>query len=371
MIIASSLLIIVYVLLIAFYFLKWNSLTSFSDYQNSFSTTVSIVVAVRNEENSLPELLSCLQNQSYPHSLFEIILVNDHSNDRTLEVIANSFLHSTIKHLVVSLNPNQTGKKTAIAQGVESATGELILTTDADCSMGSKWISAIVSFYKKNNPDMMVMPVLQKEKSFTDSMQAMEFLSLTATTASSLAAGRPLMCNGANLAYKKNVFMGAYTSNQNIPTGDDTFLLFYLYDTCKSNVLYLKSKEVLVKTRAEKTFASYIHQRIRWASKIKKYNNYYVVLVGLLIFMLSVLQLTILVIFPFFYSLKFELVAICILFFPKMLMDFFYLKNVAGYFSEKIRLPVFFVWQFVYPFYIIAISFLSLFAKYKWKGRKY
>jgi cellulose synthase/poly-beta-1,6-N-acetylglucosamine synthase-like glycosyltransferase len=357
-------------LLITFYIFYWVRHKEFISKQKSFSTKVSVLVAVRNEENAIPVLASCLKNQNFPGELVEIIFVNDNSTDRTEEVIRNSFLHSEIKYRVINLVENECGKKTAIAKGVANAKGNLIVTTDADCIMGANWLSTIVSFYEQNKPVMIVMPVLIKAKTFFADMQAMEFLSLTASTASSLLSGFPLMCNGANLAFEKDVFGNAYSSNNNIPTGDDTFLMFYLHHKFKDRVAYLKSKDVVVKTKAENTFKSFLHQRIRWTSKVRHYNKLYIVLAGILIFAIGLVQISGVFCLTQMGTKTKIIYTLVILFLPKALIDFVYLRKVSDYFSEKFSYPVFIMWQIIYPLYVVLISVLSPLLKYEWKGRK-
>ncbi len=372
MMFAAAILVLIYLMLIGFYFYTWKQMPAFDTYATgNYSVRVSVVVAVRNEENNLPVLLSCLQNQTYPHYLFEIILVNDHCTDRTMEVIHNSFLHSIVSHKVVMLATGQAGKKTAVSKGVENASGQLIITTDADCSMGAQWIEEIVNCYMQSNAVMIVMPVLQKEKSFAHRMQGVELLSLAASTASSLYAGVPLMCNGGNLAFKKSEFDGAYSSNINIATGDDTFLLFYLYKKYKQQVVYLKSKKVLVKTQPQKAINTFMQQRIRWASKVKHYHKPYVMLTGIFLFALAEFQFLSLVWLPFILPMNKWLIAATVLFLPKAIVDFFYLKEVAIFYNQSFSRMAFLTWQFVYPLYVVSVACLSLFGRYTWKERKY
>ena len=196
--------------------------------------------------------------------------------------------------------------------------------------MDADWISPIVSFYEQAKPVLIVMPVLLKAKTFFEEMQALEILSLTATTASSLAAEFPLMCNGANLAFEKKCFDDAYSSNRNIPTGDDTFLMFQLHDKFKNRVVYLKSKNVIVRTNPEKTFATFLHQRIRWTSKVKHYSKPYVTLIGALIFVVALFQVSFLFLIPSIHSIHELFFTAILLFVPKAIIDFSYLLILMG-----------------------------------------
>jgi glycosyltransferase involved in cell wall biosynthesis len=151
---------------------------------------VSVIIACRNEEKNLPHLLNDLYSQDYNTDLFEIIIIDDNSDDKTL-TIASANKH--IKNLKVLINPGR-GKKSAIAAGIEKASGELIITTDADCRMGKSWISAIASYYELSRPDMIIAPVqLENKPGFPGRFMELEFLSLQGITAGTALAANPVI----------------------------------------------------------------------------------------------------------------------------------------------------------------------------------
>jgi biofilm PGA synthesis N-glycosyltransferase PgaC len=163
---------------------------------------VSVVIACKNEEKDLPFLLDDLGNQDYNKGLFEVIVVDDNSTDET-------FSKATFKHRIKNIKVlanSGNGKKSAIRSGVNEANGELIITTDADCRISERWISTIASFYSGSFPDMIIGPVQLKNRTgFFGRFQQLEFLSLQGITFGTALAGNPVMCNGANLAFKKEV----------------------------------------------------------------------------------------------------------------------------------------------------------------------
>ena len=93
-------------------------------------TFISVVIACHNEQKNLPVLLNCLALQNYPENLFEVIIVNDNSKDKTF-VIAEGFKRIANIH---ALNNKGSGKKMALRTGIVSAKGSLIISTDADCT---------------------------------------------------------------------------------------------------------------------------------------------------------------------------------------------------------------------------------------------
>ena len=165
-------------------------------------TFVSVVVACRNEQKNLPALLNSIAHQNYPEYLFEVIIVDDNSADKTFE-IAEGFTGSSN---ILTLFNRGKGKKQALRTGITAAKGNLVVTTDADCSMGENWIRIIAAFYELNRPDMIICPVrLESVPGFLGNFQELEFLSLQGITAASAISGEATMCNGANLAFSREI----------------------------------------------------------------------------------------------------------------------------------------------------------------------
>src|SRR5690606_1415469 len=112
-------------------------------------TFVSVLIAARNEENHIGDTIRDILNQNFPQSQLEIIVVDDHSTDRTASVV-RSFSDRGVK--LIQLNerePLNSYKKKAISEAINQASGELIGVTDADCRMGGGWLSAMVSLYEE------------------------------------------------------------------------------------------------------------------------------------------------------------------------------------------------------------------------------
>src|SRR5215213_7614268 len=107
--------LLLYALLIFYYFYHWLHVKNFSvsDEGNIF---ISVVVAARNEEKNIAALIKALQQQTYSPDLFEIIIVDDHSTDRTAEIV-QGFSNDHI-HLIQPTDATQSSKKKAIEAGV-------------------------------------------------------------------------------------------------------------------------------------------------------------------------------------------------------------------------------------------------------------
>jgi len=323
---------------------------------------VSVVIACRNEEKNLPSLLKNLYSQDYDPDLFEVIVVDDNSTDNTCNT-ASAF--KQIRFLKVLQNPER-GKKSAIRAGVEAASGELIITTDADCRSGERWISTVTAFYNETKPDLIIAPVqLENKPGFSGRFRELEFLSLQGVTAGTAAAGNPVMCNGANLAFKKEAYISHSENLHNeILSGDDIFLLHSLKEEKKSIISWLSSAEGIVTTSHTDSLESFLFQRARWISKAQAYDDGYTLLISIVTFVTILTNISLLlfgIIYQEFLLLFF------VSFFLKSIPDFLILYETTGKYNKRHLLKWFIPSQIVYPFYVIIVAFHALFSESRWK----
>lgn len=360
--------VLAYVVLIAMLAIGWKSTPLFqvtSDYAPT--TKVSVIVAVRNEALTIEKCISGLLAQRYPHDLYEILIVDDHSEDNTAKIIDDKWgSNSLVKYVCLERGE---GKKHAIAKGIEVATGTLIVTTDADCSFRQTWIQTIVQYYESNRPKMIVMPVLYSHKlNGFKSMQALEFMSLIGISGAAIGLQKPLLCNGANLAYTKEAYkkVHGFEGNSEVSSGDDVFLLHKIADESRSDVHYLKAEDVWVTTAPKNNLNSFFRQRLRWASKTPLYRDSWTLLVSYLVFSTNLLFLIGLA-FSLFH-LKMGL-AVWLSFSVKCIIDIIFLFLVASAFRSERLLWYFLPVQLLYPIYVVVVAIGSVTTKTTWKGR--
>ena len=116
----------------------------FSFYKKNY-INVSVLIAARNEEKNIGNLLESLYNQTFSKELFEVIIIDDHSEDDTILIIEN-FIKEHKDINLKYFKSEKKGKKQAISQALHIAENELILVTDADCFLKTTWIESIVNF---------------------------------------------------------------------------------------------------------------------------------------------------------------------------------------------------------------------------------
>lgn len=319
---------------------------------------VSVIVACRNGEKDLAVLLNDISRQDYNPDNFELIIIDDNSSDKTF-LIASSF--KGIKNLKVLKNSGN-GKKQAIRTGVAASSGNLIIATDADCRTGTSWIKTIASFYSENKPEMIICPVkLESGKGFFHSFRELEYLSLQGVTAGTANAGNPVMCNGANLAFSKEAY-NRHSGNlhDEIPSGDDVFLLHSLKREPDNKIMWIESQEAIVTTKSPDTIVSFITQRVRWISKAGAYKDIFTRLLAIVTFVTILLQWFLLIAGIFNPVFLPVLLAIFLL---KSVPDFLILRNTASRYGRERLLGIFIPSELIYPLYVISVFFCYLISR--------
>ena len=335
---------------------------------------VSVIIPARNEAHCIGNILNLLKNQTYPSEFIEIIIVDDDSTDDTYKIV-NSFTeqNSLLNCKILKISENKSNikyKKQAVSKAISISEGDLIITTDADCSVGPDWIKCIVSAYRKTNAKMLVgMVAYHNDNTVFEKMQHLEFLSLIASGIAAIQSGFPIMCNGANLIYEKKAYhdVNGFYSNDKFASGDDVFLLLKIKKFFGNNSIFaLTDPRTLVYTQASKTLKDFTNQRLRWASKTSGYRDINILLVAGIVF---VFNLGILICFLYgIIDPDFFVYALIMIVF-KIVVDFPILHRITLYMNRKDLLKYYIPLQILYFPYILIIGVLSNFISYRWKGR--
>lgn len=357
-----------YIIFIGLLIWGFPKVKTFQRAHSGSQTGFSIVIPFRNEEKNLPDLLHSLTHLNYSKELFEIIFVDDASNDDSVRVInrwrmENPWIHLTILDNVrVSKSP----KKDAITRAVMIAKHPWILTTDADCSVGPEWLSVYSDFIQNNNEAEMIAGAVNfPTKGFLLShFQQMDMLSLQGATIGSFGLDEAFMCNGANFAYTKQFFqeLGGFKGNNHIASGDDVFLLQKASAKAPNKVKYLKNQEAIVTTKPEKTWGKLFRQRVRWASKASAYQSDFSKALAIMVFLanFSLLAMTVLVLCG---VMDWHFLAA--LFCAKFVVDVI-LMLVTNKFLKMCMYSVL-VSSVIYPFFSTLVALYSVLGGFEWK----
>jgi len=365
-----------YFALIIIYTIGWNRTGFFVAERFSPNTKISVVIAARNEEQNIRECLHSVLHQNYPKELFEVIVVDDHSEDKTAEIVKS--LQSEFGNLMIREFDNEIAegksyKKEAITKGVEIAKGELIITTDADCIADKNRLQTIASFYETHQPKMIAMPIrFESGNSWLQDFQQMDLSGLIGITTGSLYWNFPVMANGGNMAFEKNAFekVNGFSGNENIPGGDDIYLLLKIKKYFPGAVQFLKSEEVIVTTKPLSTFNEFYHQRLRWISKSGKFGDWKITAVLMCSYLFNFLLL-----FSLFAGIVFQakilLIASVIIYLMKWVVEFPMVKSVSDFLNHPFSISKYLFCNILHQLYVIVFGILALVKKYEWKGRTY
>lgn len=360
-------LFVLYSLLILFYWIQWNKIPLFRSKPLSQNIKITILIPARNEETNIGQLLEALQQQTYPVEQTEIIVIDDHSTDRTASIVQG---FQNVKLISLKEDAINSFKKKAIEKGIDAATGELIVTTDADCIPASNWLETICSFKQMNDAAFIAAPVRFKtHRSLLSIFQTLDFITLQGITGASVASNKHSMCNGANLAYTKNAFteVNGFTGIDTIASGDDMLLMHKIWKAYPGRVHYLKSKDAIVETLPADNWKAFLNQRIRWASKATFYSDKRITAVLALVYLfnLSFLALAILGLWHHSYWLY-----LLILLLAKTIIELPFVFTVAKFFDQQSLVIYFPLLQPIHIMYTIIAGWLGQFGTYEWKGRK-
>lgn len=357
--------------LILFFFFGWRKLhRQGNGIRTGTGMKVSVIIAARNEDENIGPLMGSLASQDYPRDLTEVIIVDDGSDDGTA-ALANDFIvkHGLLQWKVLQRNgENGTGsKKEAITMGVRAARGEIILVTDADCSIPQGWITSMLGRFADEQTKMVAGPVAVKgAEGLAGKFQSLEFLGLVASGAGAVGAGQPFLCNGANLAYRKAAFqeVDGYRGNERFRSGDDVFLLHKLKAAYGNRAIaFAFDRKALITTAPAGNFGAFLRQRARWASKSPGYSDVLSIFTALLVLLLSLLIVFCLVA-GFFDPIYFLVFTVLVIF--KSLSDLPLMLGITKFAGELRLLKWLLLFEAAYPFYVLVAAFISLFWRRKW-----
>lgn len=376
----SITLALLYYLLILAYKYGWHlQNVDYTIPKASNSYFYSIIIPARNEANNIASLLDSIAKNNFPTNQYEIIIVDDFSEDATA-AIAQYFLEQNpnvigkvvnlAKYIKVDEKINAYKKK-ALDIGISLSKGDIIITTDADCIVSHNWLHCIATAFDNNTTQFVAAPVLltpYNKQNILYYFQHLDFMTMQGITAAIQKIKAGNMCNGANLAFSKKAFneVGGYYDINQLASGDDMMLMNKFHKKYKNGIEYLKNTHAIVSTPVQGSVQQFLQQRIRWASKSGKYND-------------NALSVSLMIVY--FFNLNFLIGAIISLWQPqvwwlflgllliKTFIECLFLIPVARFFGKIQSLSIFPLLQPFHILYIIMAGFLGFIGNYEWKGR--
>lgn len=364
----SFLLLVFYVLLISIYHYGWRLIRPFNPPGEAGSYhSFSIIVPARNEEANIRQCLLSILAQQYPQHLFELIVIDDQSDDRTSAIVKEVISEHPGRSIsLIGLEQDEqfvSQKKAAITRAVAQAANEFIVLTDADCTTGVRWLSTINAFTVATPSKMIYAPVEYKAGNVFEKMQLLEFAALVAIGGAAIRLRNPNMCSAANLIFEKQLFdeIGGYEGNEDIASGDDEFLLHKAFKLYPDRIHFLKSRDAIVKTTANGSLRELTDQRRRWVSKSTKYENRYItaILTGAYLFNLAIVV-------NLFLDFRTGLLLLAV----KTLCEGLFLYNVMSFFRKRAYLLFLPLAEIFHIIYVLVIGIWANIRPFQWKGRE-
>ena len=326
--------------------------------------SVSIVIAARNEEDSITACLESLTRLDYPEDKYEVVLVDDHSQDSTPEKIA-AFCGNKANWRYILLKEKSgelRGKKNALLHGINHAKHELIFTTDADCRVPEGWLRHMTGYFKPDVSMVLGYSPLAQGKGFLYRLLQFDNLFSAIASAAPVKLGYPFTSVGRNLAYRKKIYedAGGFLALKKFKSGDDVHLTERFRYLSTGKIDFCADPATFVETRLLKRIAAVFQQQIRKNSKtlIMSAGS---VLISLLIFSYYMMMISYPLLLPG------SVLLWSIMMIVKFVLEFIDLRKAAHVFRQKDLMGWIPLMQIIYPFHILLFSAIGVFQVYRWK----
>jgi len=340
---------------------------------------LTVLIPARNEGENIGACIRSILANDYPKDRLEIILADDFSEDDTARIAAGLLegANGRVLSLKDYLNPEQrlnSYKKKALEIAIEAASGEWIVTTDADCTVPPHWLQELAAAMAVPGRQFIAAPVSFIPHPGAGAhwlyyFQSLDFMTMQGITAASIRHNLGNMCNGANLAFRKAAFheVGGYKGIDHIASGDDMLLMHKIQVRYPGGIGYLRSPAAIVQTPVQPDWRSFLNQRIRWSSKADKYDDKKLTAILSIVYFFNLL-FPVLLIAGFFRPVFFIVLLAALI--AKTIVELIFLVPVARFYHKTKELGRFAILQPLHILYIISAGFLGKFGSYQWKGRK-
>ncbi|OAV44873.1 glycosyltransferase [Lewinella sp. 4G2] len=374
----------------------WVRLTKFRVPPPGPVHSLALIIPFRNEANNLSRLFASILQQDFPREQLEIIFVDDSSTDKgrsMVETFIRETAHADLGAAAGAkkwegIKPQTTGlnvrlldltdhlrtrktvahKKEALTYAINSTEQEIILTTDADCTLPPTLLRTVAATFR-DGVQVVSGPVANGPlKSFCDTFQALDLASYQFLTAVQIEVGKPVLANGACFAFRRSAFhdVNGYVGVDHLPSGDDVLLLHKFRDAFPGNAFrWLKAGPVTL-TAPVRNWKALWNQRLRWAGKAGNYQAKELERAQNLAVMaaLSVLLLLVVIILTDY------TVVMLWLWLVKIIIDGICLWAYQRHYRQPFPIIGYLKTALIHPFFLVGIAVAHLRGKKpRWKGR--
>jgi len=325
---------------------------------------ISVIIAARNEEHRVVSTLQSLSEIEYRKEKYEVIFVDDASQDNTANVI-ESFVNNNANWNLIRIakkDDKLKGKKAALKQAITKAQGEIILTTDADCSVPKEWLSEMAACFNDSISMVLGHALLVKQKGWINKLLRFDNLFSAIMTAAPTLLGFAMTSVGRNMAYKKDSYLksGGYDELSSHKSGDDVHLTELFRRNVSGKIVFCLAKNSFTYSSPPDSFTEIFHQQLRKNSKILK-KSFSTLILSFFLFGYHVLLIG----FPFLHASNINVWLTVLA--SKLVFEFLTLAVASKKFSDPSIIPLIPFMQIFYPVYVSVMGVIAMFQKYEWK----
>jgi len=228
--------------------------------ESGYSPLVSVIIPACNEEVGIVRTLKSVMQNSYPH--IEIIVINNGSTDRTHEVVTEHLKSLDQNHRIVYANRDEKGKGTALNHGISQASGEIIVTIDADSILQKDAIEKLVSYFADNSVDAAVGQVrIARGRGVIGLLQQLEYIFGFYFKRAHSVLGAEYIFGGACSAFRKNKIFDKLGVFETVTKTEDIEMSLRVRFHGLNSVY---AEDVVCYTEGASTLTGLIDQRLRW-----------------------------------------------------------------------------------------------------------
>ena len=322
---------------------------------------VSVIIAARNEQENIKNILEDLVNQNMDKSNFEIVVVNDRSTDETYSIINNySSMYNNIKTINIENINVMTPKKYALTKAVENSSGDIIISTDADCRVNKDWVNSMAQLVNNTNKIVVGYSKIKNSDNLLKQYQNIDFLGIMSANAGLLNYNIICSGSGQNLAYKKKHFLdiNGFKPVQHLMSGDDMYLVQSISKL--KGAIFNYDPKSFVSTMPKNKTIEYLNQRTRWSSNSK---NTIIDAPLFFLFLFSALITNCGILYGLYTQSAVLILAILI----KLSVEGLVIYIGCKIFETNTNLSSYIFWNLTQPIYIPLITISGLIGKYSWK----
>lgn len=274
--ITSVIAALAFILILINYLINYLPLSSYTPTSsNAIAEPVSVIICAKNEDDNLTEFLPKILTQEYPLE-FEVIVVNDCSDDNTEHVIDEftKIFPNLRKANIKEDNYYKHGKKFALLVGIKAAKFNRLVLTDADCYPASnQWLKEMAAGFSIEKEIVLGYGAYEKQKGLLNKLIRFDAFIIAVQYLSAAIKNKAYMGVGRNLAYSKEIFFAnkGFAGHYHLTSGDDD--LFVNEAATEKNVGVCISHNSITYSNAKKTFKEWSMQKARHITTAPLYNS--------------------------------------------------------------------------------------------------